>query len=397
VKHLNNDSFVYSFDLKESLFMEDSLGISEIRHISLEPDISIQAFNDYYSIRGVIILSGEYIQEPLNQLTDSLSAVNDFDFKRYIENTIDLGEGIAEFTHRFPVEISVPSYRVKDMNEVAVHIASFDYELPSADKLIIDATVQIQGIQGEATISEATTSERINGDNNEVDGFNEMNAEDVFSFEVINNDDDKRKTQENDVALNQSRDQSKQTAKVEELEDDQDVVMNHFPTLPALREEEGSEIIEETTEEKLDDEKVDEDDRLLFKKKTQSLEEFFAKDKIAEKSSTEESAITAEAETVMTESQGEGAEVMDESEATDREELSESEEKPQLHFLSDMIQNEEESFTQMRLCIVQKEDTLESIAERYKTTSLHILKKNHLDDDAVSEGQLLYIPIRKNK
>ena len=397
MKHLNNDSFVYSFDLKESLFMEDSLGISEIRHISLEPDISIQAFNDYYSIRGVIILSGEYIQEPLNQLTDSLSAVNDFDFKRYIENTIDLGEGIAEFTHRFPVEISVPSYRVKDMNEVAVHIASFDYELPSADKLIIDATVQIQGIQGEATISEATTSERINGDNNEVDGFNEMNAEDVFSFEVINNDDDKRKTQKNDVALNQSRDQSKQTAKVEELEDDQDVVMNHFPTLPALREEEGSEIIEETTEEKLDDEKVDEDDRLLFKKKTQSLEEFFAKDKIAEKSSTEESAITAEAETVMTESQGEGAEVMDESEATDREELSESEEKPQLHFLSDMIQNEEESFTQMRLCIVQKEDTLESIAERYKTTSLHILKKNHLDDDAVSEGQLLYIPIRKNK
>ncbi|HEY4601159.1 MAG TPA: stage VI sporulation protein D [Cerasibacillus sp.] len=394
---MNNDSFVYSFDLKESLFMEDSLGISEIRHISLEPDISIQAFNDYYSIRGVIILSGEYIQEPLNQLTDSLSAVNDFDFKRYIENTIDLGEGIAEFTHRFPVEISVPSYRVKDMNEVAVHIASFDYELPSADKLIIDATVQIQGIQGEATISEATTSERINGDNNEVDGFNEMNAEDVFSFEVINNDDDKRKTQKNDVALNQSRDQSKQTAKVEELEDDQDVVMNHFPTLPALREEEGSEIIEETTEEKLDDEKVDEDDRLLFKKKTQSLEEFFAKDKIAEKSSTEESAITAEAETVMTESQGEGAEVMDESEATDREELSESEEKPQLHFLSDMIQNEEESFTQMRLCIVQKEDTLESIAERYKTTSLHILKKNHLDDDAVSEGQLLYIPIRKNK
>lgn len=64
-------------------------------------------------------------------------------------------------------------------------------------------------------------------------------------------------------------------------------------------------------------------------------------------------------------------------------------------FLSDMIRNNEETYTQMRLCIVQKDDTIESIAERYKTTSLHIIKRNQLEDDAVSEGQLLYVPLKK--
>ena len=398
VKHLTNDSFVYSFDLKESLFMEGGQGISEIKHISLDPDISIQSFNDYYSIRGVILLSGEYIQESLKEEADSLSTLNDFDFKRYIENTVPLDEDLAQFTHRFPVEISVPSYRVKDMNDVAVQIASFDYELPSADKLIIDATVQIQGVKGETPVYEETKRERMNEDNVDVALHEESDA-DVFSFEVIHTDHDDMKQREKEITTDQSNQLSNEEVKNGKMNDQRDTT-NRLPTLPKLREESR---VEETVQSKEDDRK--EEERLLFKKKAQSLEEFFAKEKEQTKSSTAETnsekiineSEGTEEEPMMSEVESEQTEEKDQLEEDEREGDKELEEVSQLHFLSEMIRNEEETYTQMRLCIVQKEDTLESIAARYKTTSLHILKKNRLEDDTVSEGQLLYIPIKKKK
>src|SRR5699024_10311365 len=66
--------------------------------------------------------------------------------------------------------------------------------------------------------------------------------------------------------------------------------------------------------------------------------------------------------------------------------------------LSEMFEHDkEEEYTKMRLCIVQDHDTIENIAERYDTTANQLILKNRLNDDTVSEGQLLYIPEKMNK
>jgi len=45
---------------------------------------------------------------------------------------------------------------------------------------------------------------------------------------------------------------------------------------------------------------------------------------------------------------------------------------------------------------VQKEDTIETISERFEVSPLQVIKQNQLEDDFdVSEGQILYIPTRK--
>ncbi|QAY65154.1 LysM peptidoglycan-binding domain-containing protein [Paenibacillus protaetiae] len=49
-------------------------------------------------------------------------------------------------------------------------------------------------------------------------------------------------------------------------------------------------------------------------------------------------------------------------------------------------------FRKIRVCIVQKEETLESIAFRYNLNPREILLHNRLSDSSVSEGQVLYIP-----
>ncbi|GBF73926.1 hypothetical protein PA598K_02251 [Paenibacillus sp. 598K] len=53
---------------------------------------------------------------------------------------------------------------------------------------------------------------------------------------------------------------------------------------------------------------------------------------------------------------------------------------------------EETEFRRIRMCIVQREETLEEIAERYQLGSREIILYNRLPDHSISEGQVLHIP-----
>ena len=64
--------------------------------------------------------------------------------------------------------------------------------------------------------------------------------------------------------------------------------------------------------------------------------------------------------------------------------------------MSDLFEDRTETgYTKMRLCIVQKNDTIDTIAERFNISPLQLIKQNKLEDDfEVTEGQLLYIPMK---
>ena len=55
-------------------------------------------------------------------------------------------------------------------------------------------------------------------------------------------------------------------------------------------------------------------------------------------------------------------------------------------------ENEAQSFRKVRMCIVQRDDTLESIADRYNLQPRVLQTHNKLNDPYLSEGQVLYIP-----
>ncbi|QHW34154.1 LysM peptidoglycan-binding domain-containing protein [Paenibacillus rhizovicinus] len=54
--------------------------------------------------------------------------------------------------------------------------------------------------------------------------------------------------------------------------------------------------------------------------------------------------------------------------------------------------SEDNAFRKMRICIVQREETLDLIAGRYQLQAREIALYNRLNDQSVSEGQVLYIP-----
>src|SRR5699024_10632415 len=128
---------------------------------------------------------GEYLK--VNSTADhgDVLAYNNEHSKRYMEKVIDTEEGHATFTHRFPVEISVPIYRVKDLEDIKVRVASFDYELPDQSQLQLQSTIAIYGIHDLQYGSPEKRSESIETiEENEQIESPPLHVEDHFQFEV---------------------------------------------------------------------------------------------------------------------------------------------------------------------------------------------------------------------
>ncbi|MYL53338.1 stage VI sporulation protein D [Pontibacillus yanchengensis] len=332
---------VFSFHLNESLWFQRGQEVDEFMGISLEPDISIQEFDDTVSIRGVIELTGEYYQtkEQVDEEPQVLS-LRDHAAKRLIEEVETHEDGVSECYHRFPVEISIPKSRIENLHDVTVSIDSFDYELPERGQLKLNATVAIHGVNHEE-ISYVQEEQRNDfQDQEEFEGVHYDELESRFSFDV----------------------------KYEEDEDQEEPVV--------------ADSVDHQTLEQDDDSSLTEDEGGRWKyKQVQSFSEFFGNE--AEAPPSEEDVEETE--------EHEYSMDYEDSYEDDREE--EEEHYPQdARYLTSMFQREEEPYAKMRMCIVQESDTLGSIAQKYKVPPTHLSRINDLGDEDVSAGQILYIP-----
>lgn len=313
---MSQENAVFSFELNESLYFERGQEVAEIIGISLDPEISIQPFNDYISIRGVIELNGEYQRvSESEERGDNSYNLEDYSSRRYVEQVSEAERGEASFSHRFPVEISVPTYRVSDMNDVTVSVDYFDYEIPDQNQLRLTSIIAIQGIND---IGETEEDDEEMEEQEEQEEVVSLGKEQTFRFDI------KEQLEKDDSENEQEEFQQTYTREPYNIAD----------------ETEDEEIIEEETKE----------------------EEPYRPPSSSVKSSEE------------------------------NEEEQPSEEK--IDYLSNMFRRDEERYSKMKLCIVQDNDTIETIAERYQVNPLQITKQNNLEEEAVSEGQLLYIPVK---
>ncbi|WP_010099015.1 stage VI sporulation protein D [Ornithinibacillus scapharcae] len=333
-----NEQSVFRFDLNESLYFEKGQEVDEIMGISLEPEISIQELNDYISIRGVVELQGSYQKAEHTGEEEEDSYYDGYDSKRYMERVFDTEHGAAEFMHRFPVEITVPSNRVNNLDDVSVMIAEFDYELPESNHLYLRSTIEIHGINSH--VQEATSEDKLEEESiHESTELMERDMEESFEFEV----------QQEDESSSYIEDSPEQ--------------------LPTLSEQESQD--------------ESESGRWKFtKEKTQTFDEFFQ--------TKEEPQVSSE------EVEESSSSFMEEYVDISLEESDDSrEEKADLTYLADIFRTEEEEFTKVKVRIVQEKDTLEALAEKYETSTMLIRNQNRLEDDDLTEGQLLYIPTKK--
>lgn len=133
------------FSLKESVWFQKGQEVNELLSISLDPDVVIEEREYEIVVCGQLDLTGEYIAKEETEVFSlrELSPVRTID---YVETRED---GINELVHSFPLEISIPRGRVKQVEDLYVDIEEFDYELLDSGCLQLLADISIYGLCNE--------------------------------------------------------------------------------------------------------------------------------------------------------------------------------------------------------------------------------------------------------
>lgn len=311
---MSSGSNDFQFELNETLYFDRGEEVNELIGISLNPEISIHSFDTYVSIRGEIELKGEYVREESSSEDEDDFTFDDLEAKRYVAHVDKKEDNLTQFTHRFPVDISIPTYRIENMDDVRIQIVDFDYELPMNSKLQLTALAEIQGIMADEDLLEKKTQLR---ERDEEDALEELQP---FSFEIKRKEIKDEEPEKLEVDILNSREEAEEMEQKETRTDG--------------------------TEDELQEEQPENEWTIRAREEGEEGEE------------------------------------------------SEAEEEKDISYLTDIFRDtEEESYTRMKICIAQENDTIESIAERFQISALQLIKLNKLDDDfEISEGQLLYIP-----
>lgn len=326
------------FSVEESVWFQKGQEVGELLSISLDPDISIQEYDQYISIRGALQLTGEYkIDEDYNE--EGFEYAN----LRFISDVETREDGISQLLHRFPVDITIPRNRIGNLEEVCVTIESFDYDLSESRNLKLVADLEISGIASQDT----------------EEGYEEEE---------------------------QSEDHSSSEEELEPL----------FRTPQALlSEEDTQEAYTESYEAVLVNEN-DKDDELYqpfdVEVRKQAIQEEIAQPEIHYNLSKPQDEHEHE----------EAYAAPPKLSPRSRKEEAKQQEQPKqtensLYLTKLFGREDEEEFSKLKICIVQQGESIDSICDRYDITAQQLHRVNQLNSDAdVHEGQTLYIPVYAN-
>lgn len=355
------------FSLEESLWFRKGQEVAELVSISLDPDITIQENDQYVTIRGSLELTGEYRNDVESAVEEEENVPN----QKYVERVEAQEEGLCEFSHRFPVDITIPNNRIQSIYDIDVLVESFDYSIPERSCLKLSAELTISGLydstqQEEEVVEQEEEFEVLHRYQVEVPGAEEPEGEqeenqfkDTFLFEA-----EARKQQEEE--------------KVEA-----------FPKFPTFTYEEPEEIEEPEEEPQIP--VVFEHARSEASEPVEEIEE------VVEEAPAPAPEPPAAKEVEEAEDVKEP--VFEESssspEAPPKQAKKKGSKKKSMT-LTEFFARKEDSSDQARLkvCIVQKDDTLDSLADRYDVSVPNLLRYNNLElNQDVYEGQVLYVPV----
>ncbi|WP_416729100.1 LysM peptidoglycan-binding domain-containing protein [Fictibacillus sp. JL2B1089] len=139
------------FSIEESVWLKKGQEVAEVLSMSLDPEIQITEEAGQVYIKGALILNGRYRSEKQDQnegVTDQNTLSESMSYRSLTQLNV-AEDGMTELVHRFPVDITIPSYRVEDSNEVKVEVESFEYELPNSTCFELSASICIYGIKDE--------------------------------------------------------------------------------------------------------------------------------------------------------------------------------------------------------------------------------------------------------
>ncbi|GIP39188.1 stage VI sporulation protein D [Paenibacillus sp. J31TS4] len=335
------------FDIYERIHLAESLaGIRELDELELVPQIQVLQDNEQVILRGNLWLTGKYSAES--------------------------GEENQTMEHFIPVEITLPLNRVQRLEDLAVEIEAFDVDLLSARSLNITGVLSLHGM-GPIT----------------AEADNPLEEEFFVAYEAESSPPSEPAARDQ---LEASFNELKETLPGPFAE----AIEEEAESVSAQAEEQEPEEEALPVQADADAEAVDAD------------EEAAAIPVFAEAEETQKPEMKIAFGKAPSEQGGSvpGYVSFFKNLVHAPEPKSYEPEEPELRENASRERSEgiewrrllgedspsDTGFKRMRMCIVQKEETLDTIAEKYKINPREIALYNRLSGQEVSEGQVIYIP-----
>ncbi|MGO4888595.1 stage VI sporulation protein D [Anaerobacillus sp. MEB173] len=440
-----------TFSVEESVWLNKGQEIEEILAMELEPEITIHENSDHISIRGGLLLTGEYRQvEPEQSLEVEEGSLRDQVSFRSIEQVSVSDDGIANITHRFPIDVTIPQNRIKNLEDIYVIVESFDYDLPERGCIQLTADVSISGMTTELqnktepkqAVQPVITSEP---EQSSIERTMEpfqfearkapqettnvqpppVTLEETGTDDLTPQPSVQPNVQVESVAPAEARDEHIEVPKNAEEHNDNEAELQveaqkeeaEVPKTPQIE-------MNSRREDKVTNEKRETVSSIFSRTETpkETQPEPVAK-KVEEKArpvedaednvvslteAKEESGVAINLAPLKNLADNRPEVVVEEASvkatASRDEEVNELDEEPQEKtrkdenalYLTKMLTKGEEQFSKLKMCIIQENESLETIAARYEVSASHLIRVNRLDDESVEEGQILYIPVTSN-
>ncbi|WP_243291163.1 stage VI sporulation protein D [Bacillus sp. FJAT-47783] len=340
------------FSVEESVWFQKGQEVHELLSISLEPDISIREHDQYVSIKGALQLEGEYKMDDEEKEEIDRDPYQ-FSGARFLQHVETREDGVSELVHHFPVDITIPRNRVTNLEDVYVTVESFDYDFLEERCLKLMADITILGIREE----EEVYSEEVD----ETEDERELETEEESGIDI-------EEEGENETGTEQEE-QLEPLYRSEQTEDiDSEIEPTHVLSNMLLQKEEED---EDYSSYIIEAKQKQEDDTISANYEKEARYEEHQEVKLAahEKPSEEASV----------------------------EQKHERKNDNSLYLTKLFTREDEEEFSKLKMCIVQRGDTVEEICHRYDITVQQLIRINNLEaDPTVYDGQILYIPVYVN-
>jgi len=362
------------FSLEESVWFQKGQEVEELVSISLAPNITIHENEQYVTIQGALELTGEY-----QRYNDGSSEEEDlFTAPKFVHHVEEREEGLYEFSHRFPVDITIPNNRIQSINDIYVEVESFDYLFQERSCMKLTADLTITGLYGDQQHKPA----------------HEETEVEEFQLEVANRE----------ATVDEIEDQIEWSHEHRTEEQEEPIILDHEYEPFAVEARKSA----DDTEEKV----------VSINKSTELFEAPQLPVNEAKEPEITFSAARSEAPQEVVE------EVVEEAPEVELQPVPEAELQPQVETQPEVEEEssssppqpkvkkkksskkgmslteffarkeETEDLTKLRVAIVQSGETIEQLASRYEVPVQQLLKVNHLElNQDIYEGQVLYIPI----
>lgn len=353
------------FDIYERVHLQEDLaGIQELNDVELVPHIQVLTLDDQAILKGNLLLTGNYASEE--------------------------GGAPRLLEHLIPVEITLPLNRIHRVEDIQVDIENFDIDLLSSRSLNVTGVLSLQGVEIVSAPVESWKEEEEVTFVHEV-GFPRNEPPPMNPVQPV------QEAPANEPIPTPYSEFSPEVQQPMVQPAPMPMPMNEAPmssppsqpSPPAIEEDEyddgGSAVVEiEQTELKV----TPHSDSTVVTEEKKDLKVAFGKkaNEAVDLNPYGLKSLLSKAGSYLTDKRR----AEEEAQAALAEESRIDAVEWKRLFLQNQTNSQE--FRKLKMCIVQKEETLETIAKRYQINPRELQLLNRLGDQEISAGQVIYLP-----